>query len=825
MVTYDPHMGIFYRVTKSKSIQFHVQYFGISAIRGWVGVKSCVPFRNLDEKSFVRKGLSKKAKAEYEVAIQEVSEAASLDYKQRKLKFIFSFSPSRGKERKPKVLPESALSSVKIEKQEENVEEEAKEVKTASSSSRRRSTKTNVEGQSSGGGNTDSQGSGGENTGGQSSGGKSIEGQSSGGKGHDSAGENAEAVVVKTRPSRSKDKVQGEASLAQADQSSTDQPVCLHSQHSNKPSTRRRQSESTSMDCDKCIEYIVNSDGVELTCNSKPEVIGGPDMDVCYKPILMYVQKEYEDGKAIEGSKMAASPTLNRNPLTKGLPTKNIPTNHLSSHPKRPSFLATKGKTSEKDDKSGSGPIPLSPTNTTTTKSSASANGNLSSESGYETGKNTTPSSLLAHKKKKKRATGSTSSVLAPSPLVQVQSSNTNNDNTDLSTTRKRKRIKSTSNLPDTSQMEAEDENNQTPPASEEGLLPIKRMRKANSRYSLQSLEGTARRNLAIKGGSILDSADAVSTTSTATNNDSCSDISSTSVASPVLTPPTSSSEESPSMDLEFDAPVTEEMVTSDSKIQGPFSNLGGSSKKVRHDSSKMDSKLSICCICDCEDTGLLACTGQCMNLFHLDCLGLVEEPKFKFVCDECLVSSGNCFVCGNNQGEVKKCSRPRCDKLYHLNCIKGNKLFQFGKSPSSFTCPLHVCAKCTSIGISTINNSGLLQCVKCPIAFHKPDCLVAGCEVINQTHMLCYQHVKITKSVKLYSHVNLNTCLECGSLGSLYCCDVCSAAYHLECLDEDSRPANDSNHWKCPSCAVHDLPTYGSLVIVKFGVWRYGVQ
>ena len=100
MVTYDPHAGIFFRTTKC--LQYHVQYFGISAIRGWVSIKSCVPLTTGEEKPFIRKGLSKKIKSEYEVAMQEVAEAAKLDYKQRKLKFIFSFGPSKpGKALRP----------------------------------------------------------------------------------------------------------------------------------------------------------------------------------------------------------------------------------------------------------------------------------------------------------------------------------------------------------------------------------------------------------------------------------------------------------------------------------------------------------------------------------------------------------------------------------------------------------------------------------------------------------------------------------------------------------------------------------------------------
>lgn len=243
--------------------------------------------------------------------------------------------------------------------------------------------------------------------------------------------------------------------------------------------------------------------------------------------------------------------------------------------------------------------------------------------------------------------------------------------------------------------------------------------------------------------------------------------------------------------------------------------------KKIKNNA---DPNLTICSICDGRGSDLLVCRGHCTNSFHLDCLGIMKEPRFKFLCDECVISSGTCFMCRKCHSEVKKCSKPKCSKLYHLECLKGDKLTQWGGGKSStFTCPLHVCAKCISIGMSAINHFNLLQCIKCPLALHKLDCLVAGCEVIDQAHMLCYKHFEISKNTKLYSHTYLNTCLECGAIGSLYHCDVCYAAYHLECLDQDARPSSDeSSHWKCPSCAVHNLPTYGSLVITKFGVRRY---
>ena len=96
----------------------------------------------------------------------------------------------------------------------------------------------------------------------------------------------------------------------------------------------------------------------------------------------------------------------------------------------------------------------------------------------------------------------------------------------------------------------------------------------------------------------------------------------------------------------------------------------------------------------------------------------------------------------------------PKCSKLYHLACIEGNKLVTFDeRKKRSFTCPLHVCARCTSIGTSKVNHYNLIQCINCPLALHKPDCLVAGCEMLGQMHMVCYQHVQIHHNVQMYSH------------------------------------------------------------------------
>lgn len=851
MVTYDPHLGLFFRTTKQKCSQYHVQYFGISAIRGWVSVKSCVPLIDGKEKPFNEKGLTKKVKGEYEVAMQEVLEATKLDYKQRKLKFIFSFgSPSKGgkksKQKKEGESPTDVL-KVKVESRADTDDNSLSDSyhkitveRNQAGTSRRKSSTMTASSE------TKNACSGDDSDPLPNGDCESVPSRRTSSRMRD---KDASAVSSKQdnpvskhepevggasshqKPKKSEvTKVSGLTLPAAADHEMEEGGAvptsCLHSQHPSKPSTRKHSPLSSPGDCDQCFQYVNGSEGIEMKCTSKPEIFLDPSMETSVEPILMYVQKQYTNSDMLAPSKPSVPPpNLNRKALTKGISTRNLPTKQ--SH--------RRSKASDRDGKAGgSSPSPV----LASLCPSSSSNGNLSSESGYETAK-TAPPPILSATRKRKRTNSSSCSVssLVSLPLTLEMRAGVKGDEETQARvkgdeeigarvkdppTRKRKRGKSSS-----SQMNvaAADEADLEECSTHEGDdSPSKRLRKANVKYTqpptLTSYSTQrSRRNstaLATAAAAASDSTPSADPIGGSSAHDSCSEVSTTSpsASAVVVTPPVSSSEESPSVDSEYenliDEPTTSSLQESSTKDK----------KKPKQDSvSSAVPVVTICSICDCEGDDLLICNGHCMNSFHLDCLGLVEEPKFKFLCDECLLSSGTCFVCGKGHGEVRKCSKPKCAKLYHRECIQDNKLFQMSKS--SFTCPLHVCAKCTSIGMLAVNHTNLLQCIKCPLALHKPDCIVAGCEVIDHTHMVCYQHVKITRSTKLYTHINFNTCLECGAIGSLFCCDVCSAAYHLECLDEGSRPASDTDHWKCPNCAVHDLPTYGSLVITKFGVWR----
>ena len=91
MVTYEPNLATLSRTTARGVQQLHVQYFGISAVRGWVPRQHTEPLVSATAKKLPLVNLGKKLKAEYSAAIREVTEALTLSHKERKLKFIFSF--------------------------------------------------------------------------------------------------------------------------------------------------------------------------------------------------------------------------------------------------------------------------------------------------------------------------------------------------------------------------------------------------------------------------------------------------------------------------------------------------------------------------------------------------------------------------------------------------------------------------------------------------------------------------------------------------------------------------------------------------------------
>jgi len=247
----------------------------------------------------------------------------------------------------------------------------------------------------------------------------------------------------------------------------------------------------------------------------------------------------------------------------------------------------------------------------------------------------------------------------------------------------------------------------------------------------------------------------------------------------------------------------------------------------------KKEEIYAFCSMCEEASDDLTLCAGVCGRSFHFDCLGLGSKPK-KFSCDECLTGHHTCFSC-KKTGELIKCSQVSCGKFYHPDCMKALQNFKQDDKPKSkpkqkevnvnrFFCPQHSCKVCvqekaSNPAVTSIPNSKLVRCIRCPTAYHQKTCFIAGCQVITSQFMICDQHYE-EENRKKKNHVNVTWCFVCSHGGTLVCCDTCPASFHLECLDDiDGVP---EGAWKCKNCREHKKPKYGDIVWVKFGVYRW---
>ncbi|XP_069507600.1 histone-lysine N-methyltransferase, H3 lysine-36 specific isoform X2 [Ambystoma mexicanum] len=228
--------------------------------------------------------------------------------------------------------------------------------------------------------------------------------------------------------------------------------------------------------------------------------------------------------------------------------------------------------------------------------------------------------------------------------------------------------------------------------------------------------------------------------------------------------------------------------------------------------------KENVCQIC--EKLGeLLLCEAQCCGAFHLECLGMTEMPKGKFVCNECSTGLHTCFVCKETEPAVKRCMVPLCGKYYHEACVK--KYPPALLQSRGFRCSLHVCITChaTNPTHPSAMKGRLMRCVRCPVAYHANDfCLAAGTVILASNSMICPNHFTPRKGCKNHEHINVSWCFVCSEGGSLICCDSCPAAFHRECLNIDIPEGN----WFCNDCRAGKRPHYKEVVWVKVGRYRW---
>ncbi|XP_065546347.1 histone-lysine N-methyltransferase, H3 lysine-36 specific isoform X3 [Lathamus discolor] len=228
--------------------------------------------------------------------------------------------------------------------------------------------------------------------------------------------------------------------------------------------------------------------------------------------------------------------------------------------------------------------------------------------------------------------------------------------------------------------------------------------------------------------------------------------------------------------------------------------------------------KENVCQICE-KPGELLLCEAQCCGAFHLQCLGLSEMPKGKFICNECSTGVHTCFVCKSCGEDVKRCLLPLCGKYYHEACIQ--KYPPTVLQNKGFRCSLHICMTCHAANPTNISASKgrLMRCVRCPVAYHSNDfCLAAGSVVLASNSIICPNHFTARRGCRNHEHVNVSWCFVCSEGGSLLCCESCPAAFHRECLNIEMPEGS----WYCNDCKAGKKPHYKEVVWVKVGRYRW---
>ncbi|XP_050983616.1 histone-lysine N-methyltransferase NSD2 isoform X2 [Labeo rohita] len=266
-----------------------------------------------------------------------------------------------------------------------------------------------------------------------------------------------------------------------------------------------------------------------------------------------------------------------------------------------------------------------------------------------------------------------------------------------------------------------------------------------------------------------------------------------------------------------FGAGLNDSAFSSRDSLSGDLSGLS-TNRKSGEKGGGASLKENVCQVC--EKTGeLLLCEGQCCGAFHLQCIGLTETPKGRFICQECKTGVHTCFVCKKPDKEVRRCMIPVCGKFYHMECILKH-------SPTvaqnrGFRCSLHVCLACfiTNPANPGISKGRLTRCVRCPVAYHANDyCMAAGSVPLANNSFLCPNHFTPRKGCKNHEHINVSWCFVCSEGGSLLCCESCPAAFHRECLNIDMPQGS----WFCNDCRAGKKPHYKDILWVKVGRYRW---
>ncbi|KAJ6642113.1 putative histone-lysine N-methyltransferase Mes-4 [Pseudolycoriella hygida] len=228
-----------------------------------------------------------------------------------------------------------------------------------------------------------------------------------------------------------------------------------------------------------------------------------------------------------------------------------------------------------------------------------------------------------------------------------------------------------------------------------------------------------------------------------------------------------------------------------------------------------------VCKIClRVDNAELVQCSGVCTDYLHEKCVGPVIDGSQMVKCSQCVESTSPvCYICTNVNSEiVVRCSEKKCDRFYHLNCLRDWPQTKYC-SPEKFTCPLHVCHICISDDPCNIHcpmpDSKLARCIQCPATYHHDStCIPAGVKILNARHLICPRHRS-----RHFKPVHVNWCYICRKKGGNFHCVSCPLSVHMSCLHES---AAGKQVFYCDKCQRGRHPLYGEVVWVKYSSYRF---
>ncbi|RLN56226.1 hypothetical protein BBJ28_00014137 [Nothophytophthora sp. Chile5] len=159
-----------------------------------------------------------------------------------------------------------------------------------------------------------------------------------------------------------------------------------------------------------------------------------------------------------------------------------------------------------------------------------------------------------------------------------------------------------------------------------------------------------------------------------------------------------------------------------------------------------------------CGDGGLiLLCDGPCHRSFHLECIGMKDEPNDEeWLCPDCAAGRHMCLICkkvGEMGAEfgVTQCSMAKCGRFYHKGCIaKHPRVEWVGKK--RFRCPSHFCHSCSLSSQQRVaapdktaaESPVVVSCIHCSQAFH-PLCIPSTGKFmrLSKNLMICANHLR----------------------------------------------------------------------------------